>query len=90
MALSLEVLAGSEIKIGKSVLRVLEVIHGTVVNVMVGDRKFVITEEERTEVLPEVFVSCGVKPGWNKDERSRLAFEAPIDIRINRLDGVRT
>jgi hypothetical protein len=85
--LSLGVQKDSRISIGPYVMRVIEVLgDGRLVSIEVADQRFMISEEERTEVLPEVFVFCGVPNTWNSSFRSRLAFEAPIAIRINRIE----
>jgi hypothetical protein len=87
-ALSLGVQAGSKIKIGKSVLSVLQVLNtGLQVRVFVRGRFYTISDDERVEVLPNVFIFCGVSAGrgWNMPNKSKLAIEAPTDILIDRL-----
>jgi hypothetical protein len=89
MALSLGVQAGSNILIGQDMLHVDEILsNGLKVLVDVGGRKFVISDDERIEVLKDVFVFCGVSAGmgWNMAHKSKLAIEAPLDILIDRLE----
>lgn len=87
MALSLGVQAGSNIKVGQWMLHVDEVLdNGLRVKVDVGGKKFFVSDDERVEVLKDVFVFCGVSAGmgWNMPYKSKLAFEAPTDILIHR------
>lgn len=88
MALSLGVTLGSRIKIGASIISILDVIDGRTISLLAEGKKHTITESERVEILPEVFVSCGVgNREWseNRSRFSRLAIEAPHRIRISRL-----
>lgn len=90
MALSLGVRARCQIQVGEDLLRVIQVLSdGTKVLIEVmGGTRHLITEEERKEILPDVFVFCG---GPIKDDMLRystLAFEAPRDVKITRLGRV--
>lgn len=88
MALSLGISVGSKIRVGTSVVEVVSVMGTARVLIKVEGKEFMITDCERTEILPNVFVSCG----RNDDKQflasfSRLAFEAPRSIEINRMMG---
>ena len=88
MALSLGVTDGSKIRVGTEILEVVSIVGTAHIQVRVADKNHLITDCERTEVLPGVFVSCG-----RNDDRqfaasfSRLAFEAPRSIEIKRIGG---
>lgn len=94
--LSLAIHKGTKITIGEELLRVSEVSeNGLEIKLEVGGRKFIVSDKERVLIAPQVFVSCGVRDGatvkW-KDQfgmdslpQSRLAFEAPLSIKINRV-----
>lgn len=88
MALSMGVSVGSKIIIGNGVadermMRILDTTNG-IVNLQMDDgKKFIITDFERTEILPNVFVSLGMKKG--ETSNTRLAFEAPREIQITRV-----
>lgn len=88
MALSLGVTDGSKIRVGTEILEVVTIVGTAHIQVRVAGKNFLITDCERTEVLPGVFVSCG----RNDDKQfaasfSRLAFEAPRSIEIKRIGG---
>lgn len=92
MALSIGVKAGSKIKFGHSLLTVLSVDDGKRIEIEVqgahpSDRRYyMITEEQRTEIAQDVYVFCGAdSKRWSEKEFSRIAFEAPRAIRINRV-----
>lgn len=89
MALSLGVSKGSEIVVGLSdreeTIQVLDVECGTRVAIKVMGKRLEIDDQERVEVLPEVFVSCGLSNPHRGSRTSRLAFEAPRRIKINRV-----
>lgn len=86
MALSIGVTAGSQIRIGKSVLKVVDITSG-LITVKVGNGPLhVLSDKERAEVLPNVFVFVGDMRGRNTG--SRLAFEAPRSVPITRVEGV--
>lgn len=89
MALSLGVTDGSKIRVGSDIVEVVSVVGTAHIQVRVGGQNHLITDCERTEILPGVFVSCG-----RNDDRqfggasfSRLAFEAPRSIEIKRIGG---
>lgn len=86
MALSLGVSIGSEITLGPdNVLKVLDIVGGTQVKVQInGGKVFDIDDSERQEVLPDVFVSCGLSTTSRGAKTSRLAFEAPLSVKIDR------
>lgn len=85
VALSIGVGKGSRIKVGDSMLRVVEIVPGVAISVQLdGNKTFMITDSERTEIMPGVFVQIGLNPK-NVDSGSRLAFEAPRSITINRV-----
>jgi hypothetical protein len=86
VALSIGVTAGSQIRVGDEIVKVLEVLRGKAIRVEVDGKQHVITDQQRTEVLPDVFLTYGA-PGPNLKEfkGSRLAFEAPKDLKITRL-----
>ncbi len=86
MALSIGVSKGSKIQVGKHLLRVLEVQDSRHVSILYGDQRHLITDAERTEVEPGVFISCGIKQDRETTANSsRIAFEAPMSIAINRV-----
>lgn len=87
MALSIGVRFNQKIKVGDSLLQVVSVDkeQGTIIGLSVnGGPAIYVTEYERVEVLPEVFVSCG-QPHSAYPLDDRLAFEAPRRIRIERV-----
>lgn len=63
--------------IGGHLLVVRDVLSATTVRVEFGGRDVLVTDQQREELMPQVFVSCGVS--------GRLAFEAPRSIRIERV-----
>lgn len=86
MALSLGVAVGNKISVGQSLIRVDQIDEGTKVHITVDDKSsFIIDDSERQEILPNVFVSCGLSSASRGGNFSRLAFEAPFHIKINRI-----
>lgn len=86
MALSLGVKTGSQMRIGSSILRVLEIKnYGRLISIEVGNRRFLIDDEKKTEILPAVFVFCGVTSDWCFERKSKIAFDAPRSIQIDRV-----
>lgn len=86
MALSIGVKIGSKLTIGKSNMRILDVVDGTTISLEVDGQRFIVSENERTEILPEVFVSSGLERTNVVGVKSgRLAFEAPRHIIIRRV-----
>lgn len=87
MALSLGVRKGFKWKVGNAILRVQEIINAKTIIVTINNgRAYTITDKERTEILPDVFVQCGVPDGvFVEENSSRLAVEAPRSIEIERI-----
>ena len=85
MALSLGVKEGGKLKIGPDELTVTAVRSPSDVEVMVKGKTFNLTDQERVEVLPFVHMFCGIKGSTQADGSCRLAIEAPIRIRIERI-----
>jgi hypothetical protein len=94
--LSLGVKAGSLIKFtppqGSTdipLLRVITVLdNGLRVKFEFDGQRYIVSDAERIELRPELFVSCGISPwnNWPLPSKSKLAFEAPTSLLINRLD----
>jgi hypothetical protein len=83
MAWAVGIRNGTEITVGDHCLRVVDA-HPKAVAVRIDDGPpIVIIAEERTEVLPEVFVFLGESQSVG---RLRLAFEAPQSIRLKRKE----
>lgn len=89
MALSLGVKRGSKIRFSqKQILEVLEVKSAEEMVIDVDGTRFTITDKERTEVLPTVYVFCGrVTKGQAAQQQkyARIAIEAPRSIDIDRV-----
>lgn len=86
MALSIGVSKGSKIQVGANLLRVLEVQDSRHVSIQYGEQRHLITDAERTEVEPGVFLSCGIRQDKETTSNSsRIAFEAPRSVIINRV-----
>lgn len=93
MPLSLGVKKGSKIKVDQSMVEVVDVVSLSEIRINVSNgmlrqiKQHTITNEERTEILPEVFVSAGRDDGADHSTKgyTRLAFEAPRRIKINRV-----
>lgn len=88
MGLSLGVRAGSKILIGAQEVNVLKVSQ-TEVEVetfdLIRTRRVVkLTEQERVELFPEVFCSVGKVDLQAGNSYTRLVFEAPRTIAIER------
>jgi hypothetical protein len=66
-------------------LLVESVPKATLVQVLFQGKQHLISDEERVEVYPQVFVSCGLSDERKHDHTSRLAFEAPRSIEIYRV-----
>ena len=94
MALSIGVSVGSQIDIGDEHTVTVKSISNphlivlSVKNKVSGDPPVdhLATDQSRAEIIPDVFVSTGDsrKPGVY-----RLAFEAPKQIRISRIEHLR-
>jgi hypothetical protein len=85
MALSLGVSIGSKVQIGDKLLVITDILNGNHISLTYGGKTFLITESERTEIDPTVFVSCGSRDSNRHEKYTRLAFEAPREIQITRL-----
>lgn len=82
MALLVGVSRNSKIMVGDSVLTVVD-IRGTTMSLRVDSGpEFMVNHQERTEILPEVFVFVG--KSHIEGSIDRLAFEAPRSISILR------
>lgn len=71
--------------VGGDVLEVLEVEDKYRILVSFRGQQYMITDQERTKLAADVFLSCGLWNGKGEPDESRLAFEAPRSIRIERL-----
>lgn len=87
MALVLGAASGFKIKIGTHMLEVSEVKSQEEIDVTVDGEKFTITDLERKEVAPQVYVQCGAPNPKNPPHYGRLAIEAPRSMRIDRIGG---
>lgn len=86
MALSIGVREGSKIQVGKNLLSVKQIDDSRRIHILYGKQEHLITDEERTEVEPDVFISCGIKSDRPTNYNfSRLAFEAPRSVEIHRI-----
>lgn len=86
MALAIGVTPGNKIRIGQSILHVQQVVAGEATTVSIdGGPQVLITEDKRTEILPTVFVQLGKFTANAGSSSSRLAFEAPRDIVIRKV-----
>lgn len=88
MALSIGVIRGSEIRIGDSLLLVGSISQTVVLVTVDGGASIPITDRERKEILPDVFLSLGKIVGAGGGN-TRLAFEAPKSIKIKRWEMVK-
>lgn len=87
MSLSIGVHAGQSIKVGEAVLKIVRIVRDQLIEVEVGARRHLLTEDERTEILPDVYASYGTSPS-RQGTMPRIAFEAPRTITIQRLGYV--
>lgn len=85
MALSIGVRGGKRVRIGKHILTILEVIAPDKVRVAFNGREFLVTDLERVKLMEDVYVSCGKADNVVYEAYTRLAFEAPREIRIERI-----
>jgi hypothetical protein len=85
MALSLGVAVGSSIYIGNPMKKLLVtgVEPGIHIDVQYEGREYRVTDQERTKIDDEVFISYGKSPRPGAGS-VRLAFEAPKNIPIVR------
>lgn len=85
MALSLGVKRGKRILVGGRELVVRSVLAANSVLVSFEGREILVTDMQREELMPGVFVSCGLSLKAADNQYSRLAFEAPRSVRIERV-----
>ena len=85
MALSIGVQVSDQIDIDDKTLIIKGISHKSAVVCFNGGKHQVISEEERTLIAPEVYVSLGAAKK-HSTQRCRLAFEAPRSIRIEKVD----
>ncbi len=85
MALSLGVSEGSKIEVGANMVTVRRIITSTLIVVAVdGGPDVTVSEQEKIELMPGVFVFAGV---GGSGLGNRLAFEAPRSVNIRRLEA---
>lgn len=84
MALSLGVRVGSLLTVGNTEVKVEEIGPGQRITLSLLGKSRLITDQERIEILPDVFVSMGMGSSPNGSPAHRLAFEAPRSIEIKR------
>jgi hypothetical protein len=78
VALSIGIAEGSKIQVGTSMLEVNQIFDSRHIAIKYGRQQHLITDAERTEVEPNVFISCGIRQDRaSSNSSSRLAFEAP-------------
>lgn len=85
MAWSTGVKRGDKIKVAGTLVLVKEVLPGKAVVIVVGADEHIITDQERVQIIPSVFVSLGKIPVNGANSGSRLAFEAPRSIKLQRV-----
>lgn len=90
MALSIGVSQGTKIMVDDHELLVEDVPKATLVQVLFQGKKYLVSDEERIEIYPSVYMSCGLSDERKHDHNSRLAFEAPRSIEIYRVGAPRT
>jgi hypothetical protein len=91
MALSLGVKRGARILIGGQLLIVKSILAANKILIQFGDKDALVTDLQRTELMPDAYVSAG-QPDDGEDTPpvyTRLAFEAPRAIRIERIPDAR-
>lgn len=86
MALSLGVHKGSKVRVGSKNLEVLDIVYGETVSVRFDGHVHQVTDKQRTEIMPNVYVSYGLSRKETTLPTARLAFEAPREIAILRLN----
>lgn len=87
MALSIGVSVGSKIDVGGHLLQITALAQPNLIVVTVdAGVPVVVSDQSRTEILPDVFVFSGVGKAGSAN---RLAFEAPRAIRISRIEDSR-
>lgn len=84
MALAIGVSRGSKIDVGGHVIEVKELTSPNLIVISVDNQPdIVISEMENKPILPDVLVQVGVSKGG---AYNRLAFTAPMSIRISRIE----
>lgn len=84
MALSIGVRKGSKIKVGECMLEVLALPETNQITVSFDGKQHTLTDEERILLAPDVYASVGKTDASLGVHYSRIAFEAPRRIRIER------
>jgi len=88
VALSIGVSVGSRIHVDGHLLQVNKLDQHKRIWVTVdGENDVVISDEDRQEIVPGVWVRVGI---GQTGKRNRLAFEAPRAIRISRVEPPQT
>lgn len=86
MALSIGVSVDDSISVGEGLIRVKQFVDPDMILIEVIDqnttKEWLISEKERKEIMPNVFVFVGQ---GERGGTNRLAFEAPRRIAINRV-----
>jgi hypothetical protein len=85
MALSIGVQKGSKLLVGGETIEIVDIVYGHSMDVRVQGAIHHVTDQERTLIMPDVYVSYGKNLKRPGQPGARLAFEAPRSIRINRL-----
>ena len=85
MALSIGVGQGSRLRIGEHLLEVKQILGRTLMVVSLDKGKnLTVSDKERVELLPGVYVFAG---RGGRGVTNRLAFEAPKEFRIERIEA---
>lgn len=82
MALALSVKLGGKVLVGGEEIVVTE-IKGMNVSLLAQEKEFTVSDLERKEVLPQVWISTAKSK--STEGGTRLVFEAPRDIKIYRV-----
>lgn len=85
MALIIGVNKSSKIQVGDKMVKIGDILPTVVMLKVEGGEDFMISDKERTEILPDVFVSLGLNHRTQSTNSNRLAFEAPMSVKINRV-----
>ena len=85
MALSLGISVGESLTIGESNLKVINIVKGYIFTMDVDGREYTVADQEKVEILPQVYVRSGLDRDKAFAQRSgRLAIDAPRSIAIRR------
>ncbi len=92
MALSIGIRRNDRVQVGEDELKVLNIVLGHHVVVRLKGQKYKITEAERSEIAPQVYLSYGKNPHRSPDavQSARLLFQAPREILIRKVYGPRS